>query len=116
MSHYDEYPTVQRQATDKLFNIVKGPSKWDLLTAFGNAYGDINAGQMVEFHYFEDGRLPASRMKIHLRVKINGLEHESGSGDSWNFKGIAEMPNGRQEHIAGYYSSNVRNGHFKIVS
>jgi hypothetical protein len=97
-------------SNDKLFNIVAGPGKWDLLTAFGNAYGDINAGQTVELQYFTDN----SRMKIHLRVKINGLEHESGSGDSWNFKGIAEMPNGRQEHIKGYYSSHGRNGHFKI--
>ncbi len=95
---------------DTLFNIVAGPGKWDFLTAFGNAYG---VGQTVEFQYFAND----SRMKIHLKVRINALEHESGSGDSWNFKGIAEMPNGRQEKIRGYYTTYPnRVGNFKIVT
>ena len=46
---------------DTLFNIVAGPGKWDLLTAFGNAYGDLNGGQTIEFQYFASD----SRMKIH---------------------------------------------------
>ncbi|HEY4509348.1 MAG TPA: hypothetical protein VJC13_03700 [Candidatus Paceibacterota bacterium] len=96
--------------SDKLYNIVAGPNKWDLITAFGNAYGGINPCLTIEFQYFTDN----SRIKFHLKTTIYGLEHESGSGESWNFKGIAEMPNGKKERIKGYYSTQSRNGHFKI--
>jgi hypothetical protein len=91
-----------------LFDILGGPSKWDLLSAFGNAH----TGQIVEFQY----RIQNGRIKIHLACNIQGLEHEGDSGDSWNFKATAEMPNGTREHIKGYYSSHGRVGHFKIVS
>ncbi len=93
--------------SNMLFNIVKGPAKWDLITAFGNAH----AGQTIDFQYYGS----SSRIRIQLKVVINDLRHEDNSGESWNFKGYANMPNGKDEYIAGYYSSHGRMGHFRIV-
>ena len=90
-----------------LRSIEGGPGKWDLISAFGNA----NTGQQVVFQCFRNDR----SFKIHLDVTIMALEHESGSGDSWNFKARAEMPNGQRKYMKGYYSTQSREGHFEFV-
>lgn len=88
------------------FNITDGPNKWDLLTAFGN----VMAGQTVEFACIKTG----TTMRIHLRAEISALEHESGGGQSWNFKGVMEI-SARNKRVKGYYNTHSRSGHFSIV-
>jgi hypothetical protein len=105
LGHFEPPPS-------KLFNIVTGPDKWDLLTAFGNNY----LGQTVEFQYFEERMVSGPRVKSHIKATIHALEHEIGTGNSWSFRAHAEMPNGQHAHLKGYYNSCLLNGHFEIVA
>jgi len=96
------------QVFPQIFPILQGPGKWDLLTAFGNA----NAGQVVEFQYFDSD----SRMKLRTGATIRSLSHEGDSGEVWNLVAIVKMPAGHPGRISGYYNTRARNGHFTIIA
>ena len=91
------------------FTISNGPSKLDLLCSLAYAYSD-------QYH----------TVKFTLRVEpgplsgiadfiIAGLEHEDGSGESFNLIAYAIYPNGRTHEydcvrFKGYYDVKHRTG------
>ena len=97
------------------FTITDGPCKQNLLTAFGNAYGGKKSDEIdtVYFHFFIRQTLGENKAMIHTRIFT--LQHIApGSGDSWKFTGIAEMPSGYYERITGRYNTHDRTGNFSI--
>ena len=74
--------------------IDDGPSKWDLMLGlFDNTMSKPRA---VDFT-LHDGTT--------LKVVLNGLKRESGSGEDWCFEGHAP------EVVQGYFNIRRRKGH-----
>ncbi len=84
-----------------LKNIVRGPSKFDLMLAlFDSKFPDFRT---VVFQ-LEDG--------THFEANITGVQAEDGSANSWNFTATGRLNTKSNEfaHVHGYYSTAKRTG------
>ena len=84
-----------------LKDIKKGPGKWDLAKA-------IMDGQLVEFTVVIQNSKAEPTVES---LKINTLEAEDGSRESWNLKGYTLV--GGRNFIA-YYNTRKNTGHIRI--
>ena len=123
---------VQRMLYKKnlKLSVTEGPSKMDLITALAYAFHErspfypgfkvslANArdAKQQELHAF----LSHDRKDSWLTLRIQGLEHEDGSGDSFIIQGIImEQSAHRRRYytthkVNGYYSAKTRKGHFDV--
>jgi hypothetical protein len=107
MAHVEEY------------SIVRGPSKFDLMISLFNGNGSNRIPVDLELEHRGD----ASKYKFILRVNIESIEREDGSGESWNFTASSARdslrpPGFKQDEkgwtrISGYYSTKNRTGYLK---
>jgi hypothetical protein len=85
------------------FNIVGGPSKFDLMVSLFE--GNPHCRRTVAF------KLEGLRQEIN--VAITGIQQADGSGESWNFDGwVLGEPHA---HVKGYYGSHGRAGYFHFI-
>jgi len=85
--------------------IVKGPSKFDLMLAlFDSKFPDFRT---VIFHLHDGTRFEAN---------ITGVQAEDGSADSWNFSATGRLNSILNEfsHVQGYYHTGRRVGHIRF--
>lgn len=95
-------------------DIVQGPSKFDLMLALFDRK-PINT-RSVEFKL-------AGGNNISAHVVLNGVEVESGCGESWIFKGYVRRASPSLERSVpappsdcwGYYRTDTRKGWIKLV-
>lgn len=117
-------------ASQEQFQISNAPSKFDLMVSLmDNATGGMLHRRLVDFTV-QDGT-----STLTLKVFINGLEREDGSGENWNFKGHAvstsisigiaasaklqqlkEKVGRNQSAIHGYYNTQRRRGWLESTS
>ena len=99
-------------------NIVNGPNRDRLIDAFKYAYDEerltpgfaIYVGKTVDM----DGTERIITNKI-TDITISSLQHESGSGDTFNFDGwcsVALYFGGKEKKytFSGYYNARTRKG------
>ncbi len=91
------------------YNILAGPGKYDLITAFGYC-GPLNGRISVNFEV----QLHGANQSHHFWVHINSLKWGDGDGQSWNFEGRSEKNSSRR--VRGYYSTKHRQGTFEVTS
>jgi hypothetical protein len=85
---------------DKLFfNIVNGPSKFDLMLSLFD--GNKTPRRTVDFHL--------EGVKTRIQVAITEIQQEDGSGESWNFEGHTQNPF-MHFQVCGYFSTSGRTG------
>ncbi|MCC2631751.1 MAG: hypothetical protein K0S20_450 [Patescibacteria group bacterium] len=102
------------------YRIVSGPSKFDLMLAlFHSTYSHS--------HYVEfEVALPSGCSPSKWEVRVQSIEREDGSGDSWNIvvdiisitsTGV-KMPSASlhkdYRSYKGYYSTKNRSGNFSV--
>ncbi len=87
------------------YNIVGGPSKFDLIIAFADRVNGHR--RSVEFRY-NDGAMNGS-----AQIVINTLSWEDGSGENWLFKGYL-VNDGNRAKMHGYFDSERRRGWYKL--
>ena len=88
-------------------DIVNGPSKMDLMLAL---FDDGGVGHRRVIIFTIDGREREGERSI--KVVVNAVEREDGSGESWNFKGYFS---GSNVPFEGYYSTKRRKGFIKTL-
>lgn len=98
-------------ATNKIFTITGGPSRGELGDALQYAY-DSDKDFRVTFK----GQLDDSRVVYTIIARIVGVEHEDGSGHSFNVRAyLRGLP---LFHAIGlvefYYNANQRSGTIKV--
>lgn len=82
------------------FEIVHGPSKFDLMIAL--FHGDGNERQQVAFKV--KGR------KLEIIITVNEVAREDGSGEGWCFQGY----NQPGKHVKGWFHTDTCCGRLKI--
>ncbi len=95
-------------------DIAQGPSKFDLMLALFDRKS-INT-RAVEFKLAGEGNISA-------HVVLNGVEVESGCGESWIFKGYVRGASPSLERTVpappsnclGYYRTDTRKGWIELV-
>jgi hypothetical protein len=91
--------------------IVNGPSKFDLCFAFfsmGNP-GERRPIDLTVNH-------PEISTPVKVKVIVNSLEWEDGSGESWNFTGYAfHSPYFQDKVVRGYFNTRKRKGWIEVV-
>jgi hypothetical protein len=91
------------------FNIVAGPSKFDLMLALFD--GTIEHHRCVEFEFNT-----TPRMTVKTKFLVSSVQREDGSGESWNFEGSLSYDNFcTLKNVRGYYSTKTRTGTFRFV-
>ena len=88
------------------FNIVGGPSRWDLMLAIFD--GDFHHRRIVTFSLDPQENLPIRS----LICTINEVGREDGSGENWLFEGETYYPAEivSNYHIHGFFSTRTRTG------
>ncbi len=95
------------------FEITNGPSKWDLMLSLLD--GDSKNRREVVFVVHEGiGHTEG------MHVRIDTLEREDGSGESWNFKGripyiLRDFIASTEKKIEGHFSTRTRKGHLRLL-
>ena len=51
-----------------------------------------------------------------IRVRIEGLMREDGSGERWLFTGFQEYSNGTCKRVKGYYNCQHRIGSMELIN
>jgi hypothetical protein len=99
------------------FNIVNGPSKWDLMLSLFDGGSSFPRRRDVEFRFEHPG--PASTANIFIFVVINAVERVNGGDENWYIKGyIMDLRTMSQSRsiagpVAGRYSTLTRKGWLK---
>lgn len=95
----------------KEYRIQAGPSQLDLI--FSLFVGSTAEGnrQTVKFQL---GTGSDDQIKLSMKIRIEGLTREDGSGDNWLFTGYQELSTGSLEKVSGYYNSHRRTGTLKV--
>jgi hypothetical protein len=84
------------------YSVIDGPSKFDLMVSL--FVGSNAAGSQSEVYFtLEDG--------FRVPVRINGIEREDGSGESWCITGYFG-----QVRASGYFSTSRRHGYIEFSS
>lgn len=86
---------------NRQFVIENGPGKFDLAASLFIGTGRRHPN-VVEFSL--------QGISEPFAVAITGIEQEDGSGESWNFKGIAYQHSKLGDSVKGYFSSLTRKG------
>ena len=81
--------------------IENGPGKFDLAASLFTGTGRRHPN-VVEFSL--------QGIPEPFAVAITSIEQEDGSGESWNFKGIAYQHFKPGDSVKGYFSSLTRKG------
>ena len=92
-------------------NIVKGPSKFDLMMSFFDIFEGKRRPVIIGIE--APDRVPSL---AHLTLVINSLQWEDGSGENWNYEGFvksSERPDGLR-YARGYYSTQRRFGYIEL--
>ncbi|MDO8529961.1 MAG: hypothetical protein Q7S10_00930 [bacterium] len=88
-------------------DIIDGPSKFDLMV--GLFHGDSHHRHTVDFSIKPPPSVPGSILKITkrgVRVFINSVEREDGSGEKWNLMVTIDG-----KYVKAYYDTKSRTGH-----
>lgn len=93
-----------------LKNIVNGPGKSDLQTAFFNP--QLNLELSFLSHFRANPQNSKIRINIKTHLKILKLELEDGSGNKFNFWG--RNSNTGQDY-KGHYCTKTRKGFMKAI-
>lgn len=88
------------------FNIVGGPSKFDLMLSLFD--GNKHPRRTVDFQL--------EGVNGHIRVAITSVEQEDGSGESWNFGGHLWHDTEKHWHVEGYFGTKGRRGTMRFVT
>ena len=106
---------TRKHENDTYYRIVAGPNKDLLFDACKYAYsrhGKIEVNFDVASEYLANG---AYRMLRVTDFWITGIEHEDGSGESFNLHGYCKAipihPDGSSCRFEAYYNSRTRDGH-----
>lgn len=112
---------------EKYYSIESGPSKAELFDACKYAYSS-NAKVGIDFHVAVGYTMPVDhpgcayiRMKIKDLV-IYGIEHEDGSGESFNLRGwcradlasFGEVAAYTPYRFEAYYNTKTRDGRIRF--
>jgi len=89
----------------KEYVIIRGPSKFDLSTAFFDKYEGKR--RPVKFGVKDTSGTQTEPEEVELEVFINLLQWEDGSGESWCFKGWLF---GSHPSVSGYFRTDRRTG------
>jgi len=92
---------------DVKYSIVDAPSKWSLSLAFFDHDGDK---RRYAFFKIKD----PLKETVDVRVLINQLQWEDGSGESWNFEGYARIE-GKSFNVRGWFRTTDRKGYLFLV-
>ena len=113
--------------SEKLFEIVSGPSKSNLFYAFENAYDDdiIVRTIFTVVYGFTASRNDPGRAAMRREItdlQIAGLTYEDGSGESFNLVGFCHDANFLArlgEKYSGYfeacYHTGKKTGHIVFI-
>ena len=110
------------------FDIMGGPSKDTLFDACKYAYSKTTK-MIIEFDVASGYTQPpesknCAYVKMQMAdIKIAGIEHEDGSGDSFNLRGycraninpFGEVVSGRPYEFRAYYNTKTRKGHISFT-
>ncbi len=86
--------------------IIKGPSTHVFIDAFKYAYDKDNA------HTVRLTLAKRNGSRSEVRIMVTAIQHEDGSGGSFNYKGVALIPHPhkRSVTVTGYYDSKRSEG------
>ncbi len=107
-----------------MFKILNGPNRQDFVNAFSYAYdGEIGKSLcQLKIESEENGNRTQVNVRLceiqHVvtisgktKMSITELQHEDGSGHSFNFKGWYSAPNlDKAVPCEGYYNADNRTG------
>ena len=103
------------------FNIISGPSADRLIDAFKYAYGENHVRAKFTITGKGANELKTENDIMDCSLRIQSLEHEDGSGHSFNMKGAIEDASAGNTKIpfhnlkfTGYYNAKLRIGHLVI--
>lgn len=100
------------------FNITNGPSKMDLMFSLFDS--DRRDGKTAIFEVIESNE-SGQRITTDfegLRIRINGVSHEDGSGESWCFSGYIVGPSRKDLNfgrVQGWFRSSNRSGWLNVI-
>lgn len=86
------------------YQIVTGPSKWDLMQALFE--GNSDSQKPVIFTVEGIG---------NIEVQINDVGREDGSGESWLIKGYERLLGSTLRPVKGYFNTRSRKGHIRTT-
>ena len=87
--------------------IINGPSKMDLITSLVYA---MNQEQRLLCTFTTTVPNSGLNIKVKDKVSIVAMEHEDGSGESWNIRGLLVRNNGSSRKVKIYYRTDTRKG------
>lgn len=103
------------------FNITSGPSADRLIDAFKYACGENHVRAKFAITSKGVGEFKTENDIMDCNLRIQSLEHEDGSGHSFNMKGAFENASTSNTKIpfhglkfTGYYNAQLRIGHLVI--
>lgn len=113
---------TSQKVDSKNYNIENGPNADKLIDAFKYAYDD-SSNVRAQFTITEKPlgalKLPCDLAECEVRIK--SLEHEDGSGHSFNIEGsFDKVLSGtiglsfRELRFKGYYNAHIRKGHIEV--
>lgn len=88
------------------FEISNGPGKFELMVSL--LHGELDNRSSVQFHSEKSFKSP-------MRVRINSLEREDGSGDCWNLTGFALGYAAHEGKVQGFFRTDSRKGWIEFV-
>ncbi|MBP5633390.1 hypothetical protein J6X13_00435 [Candidatus Saccharibacteria bacterium] len=115
---------VQTEATQKVFDVVDGPSKGDIFDAVKYAYSrtsNVGVNFKIAFGYTKPKGDPEGAV-IYLHAcnfRLRGIEHEDGSGENFNIKGdcyvsfrpmCSEVSHMHGKNFSMYFNTKDRTG------
>lgn len=112
----------------KRFDIVSGPNKDDLVKAFKDAFDKKTETDQVKFD-IALGYIGTNNGKAYTNMKskdfkVTGIEHEDGSGHSFNLKGYcsADIRFGVRDAVIyqpykfeAYYNAETKKGYITLT-
>lgn len=97
---------------DRMYEIVGGPSKGDMIYALAMAYADHKRNcNRILFRLAEhDG------LQREVEVFLIGLKHEDGSGNKFLLKGYVKLPDSEKElPMEAFYDALSKRGSMEIL-
>lgn len=109
-SRMTKYQAPLSKYTGPSFEIIRGPSKFDLMTSL--FVGEARERLSFRLH-IGDNRLMDSDCNVvrgEVNVVINGAERTDGSGESWHVLGYVVGCDAKYRTIIGDYNTHTRTG------
>ena len=112
------------KSPDLQYAIVNGPNRDRLIDAFKYAYGSdkvsANFAVAIDYRTIEESRNRVYALAQIERMTINTIQHEDGSGESFNLSGrctaCLERYGGAKHYykFEAYYNAKTRTGTIKF--